>query len=249
MQDNTKESSVKETAPKKPSAEETSSKQASAENQDQEKAADKKPSSPGEPDAEKKSPDKPSSEKPAPKKPDAENPEQEKAADKKPSTIDLLVKRLNQLPHLSGFSDQELRERFLPMSKVRVFKRGDIIIKEGTLDSWIYFIISGQVKIMKHGKTISVLKRCGEVFGEMSVIDDSERSYTVLALTDTTCLAMDSSLLDKMDEQARDSFLVILYRIFAEILTERLRLANSELMRLREENARLKKSMGAAAGS
>ena len=170
------------------------------------------------------------------------------AAPKEPSTLDLLIKRLNQIPHLSVFSDEELREQFLPMSKVRVFKPGDIISKEGIVDPWIYFIISGHVKIMKHGKTISILKRCGEVFGEMSVIEESETSCTVIALTDTTCLAMDSSLLEKLDEKTRDGFLVILYRVFAEILTERLRLANSELMKLREENERLKKSLVPPAG-
>lgn len=232
MQDNSKEPPVKEPPPEESAAEETPIKEAPPE----EPAA--KEASAGE---------TPAKEAP-PKEASAEEPAAGEAAPQKPSTIDLLIKRLNQIPHLSVFSDEELREQFLPMSKVRVFKPGDIISKEGIVDPWIYFIISGHVKIMKHGKTISVLKRCGEVFGEMSVIEDSEASCTVIALTDATCLAMDSSLLEKLDEKTRDSFLVILYRVFAEILTERLRFANSEIMKLREENEQLKKSLGAPAG-
>ncbi|MDY7001950.1 MAG: cyclic nucleotide-binding domain-containing protein [Thermodesulfobacteriota bacterium] len=229
MQDNSsKEPPVKEPPPEEPSAKEAP---------------------PKEPTAKEAPPKQAPPEKPVAKETPSKEPASGEEAPKEPSTIDLLIKRLNQIPHLSVFSDEELREQFLPMSKVRVFKPGDIISKEGIVDPWIYFIISGQVKIMKHGKTISVLKRCGEVFGEMSVIEESETSSTVIALTDTTCLAMDSSLLEKLDEKTRDSFLVILYRVFAEILTERLRFANSELMKLREENERLKKSLGAPAGA
>ncbi|MDY7002069.1 MAG: cyclic nucleotide-binding domain-containing protein [Thermodesulfobacteriota bacterium] len=228
MQDNSsKESPVKEPPPEEPSAKEAP---------------------PEEPAAEEASSEEPASKEAPPKEAPSEEPAAKEEAPQKPSSIDLLVKRLNQIPHLSVFSDEELKERFLPMSKVRVFKPGDIISKEGIVDPWIYFIISGQVKIMKHGKTISVLKRCGEVFGEMSVIEEAEASCTVIALTDTTCLAMDSSLLEKLDKEERDSFLVILYRIFSEILTERLRLANSEVMKLREENEQLRKALGAAAG-
>jgi len=200
-----------------------------------------------EPPVKEQPPEEPAAAEAPPKEPSSEGAPSGEAPPQKSSTLDLLIKRLNQIPHLSVFSDEELKDQFLPMSKVRVFKTGDLVIKEGVFDPWVYFIISGQVKIMKHGKTISVLKRCGEVFGEMSVIDKAETSYTVIALKDTTCLAMDSSLLEKMDEKTRDSFLVILYRIFAEILTERLRLANSELMRLKEENERLKKFTGPAA--
>ncbi len=69
----------------------------------------------------------------------------------------------------------------------------------------------------------------------MRVIDSRSRSATVIALTEVVCLAVNTSATDRMEGQdGRDEqldFLLLLYRIFAEFLSIRLRLTSEELIK------------------
>lgn len=158
------------------------------------------------------------------------------------------LKKLREIPTLAAFSQDDLK-RFLCLSKVRKYQPGEVILAEGFYDCWIYFLISGKVRIVKENQSLSILKHTGEVFGEMSIIDDSPRSATAYALDDTVCLAMDASYIDRLAGHDRVAFCYVLYRVFAEMLAHRLRLANAELVRVKEENRRLHDVHLLAAGS
>ena len=71
---------------------------------------------------------------------------------------------------LEPFEEQELI-KLLEMSKIRKYKSGECIVEEGRSDTWLYFLMYGQVRIVKSGKEVTILKRKGEVFGEMSLIN------------------------------------------------------------------------------
>lgn len=113
-------------------------------------------------------------------------------------------------------------------------------MEEGSYDCWIYFLISGKVRIVKQGKELSILRRKGDVFGEMGVIDGSARSASVYAVDETVCLATDASYLDRLSGNDKLAFGYILFRVFAEVLASRLRFTNQELIEAREEIARLR---------
>ena len=72
------------------------------------------------------------------------------------------------------------------------FKAGDTIIREGEEGDTAYFIVSGAVDVIvgrgDKAQTVGRLET-GEVFGEMSLIDPGPRSATVIAASDTECLA------------------------------------------------------------
>ena len=106
-------------------------------------------------------------------------------------------------------------------------------------DSLIYFLISGKVRVVKHGEDLLVLERTGDVFGEMSIFDASPRSATIYAIDETVCLATDSSYVDKLSGNDKLAFCYLLYRLFAEILANRLRSTSEELSKLKEEVRRL----------
>lgn len=120
------------------------------------------------------------------------------------------------------------------------YEPGELIIEEGEYDNWIYFLISGKVDIQKRGETISVLKRRGDLFGEMCIIDGSPRSASIVAIDETVCLAMDASYIDRLEGNNKVAFSSILYRVFAEILANRLRIADEELVKAKDENAMLR---------
>ena len=150
-----------------------------------------------------------------------------------------LIQKLRQIPTLSHFTENDLHGA-LQLSKIRKYEPGELIIEEGSYDNWIYFLVSGKVRIVKQGKELSVVSRTGDVFGEMGVIDGSARSASVYAIDDTACLATDVSYVDRLTGHDKLAFTCILYQVFAEILANRLRLTSEELVKAKEEVARLK---------
>jgi hypothetical protein len=76
----------------------------------------------------------------------------------------------------------------------------------------------------------------------MRIIDDQSRSASVHAVGDTVCLAVDTSAGNRLntsdEKEARLDFLLLLYRIFAEYVTVRLRLTNEELVKAKRDAKR-----------
>jgi len=147
--------------------------------------------------------------------------------------------KLRKMPTLDAFSEKDLKG-LLELSKIRKYKPGDLILEEGQYDCWIYFLVSGKIRVVKHNKDLSVLRRTGDVFGEMGIIDGSPRSASVYAVDETVCLATDASYIDRLSGNDKIAFSYILYRIFSEILANRLRLTSEELIKTKEENERMK---------
>ena len=150
-----------------------------------------------------------------------------------------ILQKLKKIPTLIPF-DQKNLKGLLKLSKIRQFEPEEIIIEEGSFDNWIYFLVSGKVQVLKQGKEISVLDRTGDIFGEMGVIDGAARSATVRAVDPAVCLATDASYIDRLSGKDRIAFCYILFRVFSEILADRLRVTSNELVQTKQEIARLK---------
>ena len=149
------------------------------------------------------------------------------------------VERLGKMPSLADFSERDLKG-ILELSKIRKYEPGEVILKEGVFDSWIYFLISGRIKVVKHDESLSILRRTGDVFGEMGIIDGSPRSASVVAIDNTVCLATDASYIDRLSGNDKIAFSCILYRVFSEMLANRLRLTSEELIKAKEEIEKIK---------
>jgi CRP-like cAMP-binding protein len=132
--------------------------------------------------------------------------------------------------------------KLLRLSKIRQYEDGEQIIQEGDLDPWLYFLLSGRIRISKDGEDIGTINRKGEIFGEMRIVDDQSRSASAYAQGQTVCLAVDTSagnrLTSSEEKDERLDFLLLLYRIFAEYMTARLRLTNEELVRAKRNAKR-----------
>ncbi len=97
----------------------------------------------------------------------------------------------------------------------------------------------GQIRVVKHDENLSILRRSGDVFGEMGIIDGSPRSASVYAIESTVCLVTDASYIDRLSGNEKMTFSCILYRIFSEIPANRLRLTSEELIKTKEEMERI----------
>jgi CRP-like cAMP-binding protein len=147
------------------------------------------------------------------------------------------IQRLMSIPALRNFETRNLG-RLLRLSKIREYEDGESIIEEGESDPWLYFLLDGEVRIVKGGVELGRIKRLGEIFGEMRIVDSRSRSASAFALGPTICLAVNTQASDRLKgENSRDEaleLLVLLYRIFAEYMSIRLRLTSEELMKARK---------------
>jgi len=141
---------------------------------------------------------------------------------------------LKRIEKFQTFSDDELCS-FLEVGKLREYEPGETIIKKGERDHWVYFLVSGTVKIVKGEKTFAELSGKGELFGEMGVIDGSPRSASVWAQTKAMVLGIDCSKIDAAHKEKASVFLYTVFRLFAESLADRLRVTSDEVLALQEE--------------
>jgi CRP/FNR family cyclic AMP-dependent transcriptional regulator len=148
------------------------------------------------------------------------------------------IQRLMSIQALKHFETRNLG-KLLRLSKIRQYEDGEQIIQEGDMDPWLYFLLSGKIRISKEGEDIGTISKKGEIFGEMRVVDDQSRSASVHAVGETVCLAVDTSAGNRLttseEKDERLDFLLLLYRIFAEYMTARLRLTNEELVRAKRD--------------
>ena len=152
------------------------------------------------------------------------------------------VQKLMVIPGLNRFDIEHL-EVLLKRSKIRQYEDGETIIQEGANDRWLYFLLSGSVIIKKDGVEFSTIDQEGEILGEMSLIEGTTRSSSVIAKGKAVCLAVDNSTAEGLssDEQENGSYLIILYKIFSESLSSRLQLRTNELVLVKRENEKLRK--------
>lgn len=142
------------------------------------------------------------------------------------------IQKLLELPTLGNFETEELG-RLLRVSKIRKYAKEESIFRENEMDQWLYFLISGEVRIIKQGQELTRMRRRGDVFGEMGVIGHTDRSASAVAAVETVCLTTDAKRLEHLSGKDKMTFGYLFYRILAEVVTERLRTTSEELVSLK----------------
>ncbi len=134
---------------------------------------------------------------------------------------------LSKNPLFKGL-DSFYIDDFIPSGEIKVWSKGSQVLCEGDSGEIVYFILSGRAKVTLYGEegreiVLAVLEQ-GEMFGEMSIIDDKPRSANVEAVRDLECLVL-----------SRERFLGFLashhrvYMMFLAHLTARLREATRKI--------------------
>ena len=100
-----------------------------------------------------------------------------------PETIKLIFE---QVPHinLAIASDSKQREFFLNTSRIFEAEPGEVVIKRGEYDSWVYFLLVGQLLVYpefpdKKNNLVSYIAP-GEMFGELAFIRELDRNATII---------------------------------------------------------------------
>ncbi|MGZ3651777.1 MAG: EAL domain-containing protein [Bdellovibrionota bacterium] len=106
--------------------------------------------------------------------------------------------------------------------QIRDYGENEIILQEGDDGDWAYLIESGQVLVFVTKDGVEVPLKIlgkGEIFGEMSMIDNSVRSASCRTLTEVRLVTVtQDQLLDRI--QAADPVVRLLMRAFLDRLRE-----------------------------
>jgi CRP-like cAMP-binding protein len=70
------------------------------------------------------------------------------------------------------------------------FTAGQVLVREGEANDRMFIILTGELEVRVGGKTVARLKE-GELFGELSMIDQEPASGDVVAVTDGEFVTLD----------------------------------------------------------
>lgn len=130
-------------------------------------------------------------------------------------------------PLFNGLEEMYIND-ILEIGEIKTYPKGTQVICEGESGDVVYFILSGRAKVTLYGEegreiVLSVLEK-GDMFGEMSIIDDKPRSANVEAARDLECLSVNrAAFLEYLSRHHK------VYMMFLAYLTERLREATRKI--------------------
>ena len=100
---------------------------------------------------------------------------------------------LKKIPIFSSLSESDLKKLALVATR-RYVKAGGVVFYEEDAAEHLFVIEQGEIKITMLGEgdreVILSLFGTGECFGELALLDEAPRSATVVAMSDTTLLAI-----------------------------------------------------------
>jgi len=149
---------------------------------------------------------------------------------------------LRAVPALASFSDDQLDD-VLNSSSLLQCEPGDCIIKEGSIDSRIYVLLSGELEVRVGTKKVASITRIGEVFGELALVNHDKRLASVLASTKAVCLAVDQKFLQDIHPREQDpDFHAALYEFVARLVVRKLEATSRRLAQVEKELRELKEA-------
>ncbi len=152
---------------------------------------------------------------------------------------DDVLNKLKEVEIFSMFAGQrEVIEKIAGLCTLRTYKKGQMIIEEGSYGDEMYIFLNGTLDILK--KTLQNEKYTVTIFdadkksvpvGEISLIDNDRRSATVIARTDCRCLVMKrESFISFGDENPRLGLAIT--RVIASQISSMFRKATADVITL-----------------
>ena len=136
------------------------------------------------------------------------------------------AEKLQKYALFGGLTTEQI-ENVMTHLKLDNFSEDEIIIKEGDLNDRIYFLLEGQVAVLK-GETLLAKFGIGENFGEIEVLDVMPAVASIKTLTKVTVLSMSNKELRAIYKMDVSIFSLIVMNL-ARDLSRRLRRMDENL--------------------
>jgi CRP-like cAMP-binding protein len=111
------------------------------------------------------------------------------------------------------------------MSQFVIYDSNETIIEEASINLTLYFLIRGSVDIFIGKDKLASFRGGGRIFGEMSFVNHTTTSASVIANTEVVMLEIQIDEINKLDE-SHERLKKELYRSVAEILSQKLMATN-----------------------
>ncbi|KHK02943.1 cyclic nucleotide-binding domain-containing protein [Desulfovibrio sp. TomC] len=145
---------------------------------------------------------------------------------------------LHRMPAFAGLTDAQITALFADKGlRYREYRNGETIIREGDHDCWVYYLISGQVRVLAQEAEVALLTTYGEIFGEMGPLRGRPRNASVVAHSPVVCFAIDLSILDRMPPGERKQASRLFEEVISDVVHDRLSRANLDAAALRRDLA------------
>mgnify|MGYP001275022576 CR=1 FL=1 len=155
-----------------------------------------------------------------------------------------IIDFIKSLPFFEDFSDEEKSSLVNKKGLFEKYNEGDTIVKQGAIESWLYVVLLGKIRLSKTiedevGKgrisltdaeeiTVKELE-IGSIFGEISLITKRPRNVTVIAASpDVAVMKVTEEILNSFDQSIQMKFQKQLLLKLAENLDD----MNTEWMKL-----------------
>lgn len=139
--------------------------------------------------------------------------------------------------------DSETLIKIVPLFTEKRYREGEVLFQENTLGDRLYIIVDGEIEIGKRQRreddtTRLALRRTGDIFGEMSLLEEEPRFASAKAVKDTIVLELSKpDFLRMLGEHP-----LVGYQIM-RILSSRLRQSDLHLVNeLRKKNRQLEEA-------
>lgn len=137
---------------------------------------------------------------------------------------------------------EELLHRLANRVVIKKFSQGEVILSQGQMNSDLFFLLSGVLSVLVDGGLVAELRRKGDLVGEMSVISRKPAAATIKAKNDSEVLIVASQDIDDLSDKENDGFQQALYRVYAQDLTNKLRITNQKAKYFEDLTAQLTKA-------
>lgn len=154
---------------------------------------------------------------------------------------------LSAVPFLNSFSEEQLDD-VLTSSSLLQCDEGDVIIREGSIDSRIYILLSGELEVRVGGKKVASITRVGDVFGELALVNHDKRAASVIASNRALCLAVDQKFLQDIHPREEDpAFHAALFEFVARLVAKKLDATSRRLAEVERELRQLREATATSA--
>ncbi len=131
-----------------------------------------------------------------------------------------LTNQLKNIPLFHDLPDRDLNDLARKVTE-RSYAAGEALVRKGETGDALFLIVDGAVKIVSEnaqGEEL-VLNQCGpgETIGEMSLLDQSPRSASVVALSATRVLELDRAAFTEIINQQPELSLLLIRSISSRL--------------------------------
>ena len=144
--------------------------------------------------------------------------------------VSLKIEVLKGLQLFRYLSYKEL-VRVMNITEAREYEEGEDVIREGDPGDAMYVVLGGEVRLHKGGTTVATLGK-GQHFGEMALVDRTQRSLTATATEPSRLLYIRRKDFYNLIKKEPGLSVKLLWS-FVQVLAERLRKTTAELSGVR----------------